>query len=140
MLGIYPISTYSPDGNTMADQYFRFGGPLLLFHDLLPAHLNPFPRPEGVRGVRLWDIKTAQELAAFDNYLNAQFSPDGKYLATLHDNNEIHLWELPLCKPFWPILIWAVSIWAVAAGAIWLLLKLRRRAAAQGASLIEEHP
>jgi WD40 repeat protein len=136
----YPKCSFSPDGKTIAIRGLYFNGYLPLFHDWLPAQLNPFPRRLGAWGIRLWDVETAQELAAFDTGNEAQFSPDGKYLATLHENNEIHLWALPLRKPLWSVLQWAVLIWAVPAGFLWLIAKLRRRSAARGASLIEEHP
>ncbi len=52
----------------------------------------------GLEGVKLWDTGTRQELLTLsgDGRLwSVQFSPDGRYLMAINDDNLVHLWSAP---------------------------------------------
>ena len=98
---------------------------------LVPIQYDPYPSdyPFLMRAgaLRLWDVESAQELAAFEDCKEAKFSPDNKTLATLHFDHTIHFWSLPIRKPLGRILMAAALIWLFPAAILCLGVILIRK-------------
>ena len=61
-----------------------------LFYHVLPPRYNPFPGTNQGPITRIWDVVSRTQLAAFPRCVVA-FSPDGKVLAALCDDQVIDL-------------------------------------------------
>jgi hypothetical protein len=72
--------------------------------------------------VRLWDTRTGRQQAAFFECRQALFSPDGKTLATMHDNSIMKFWDVPLRKPLGTVLACTSISW-LAAVLVWRLIR-----------------
>jgi WD40 repeat protein len=77
--------------------------------------------------VRLWDTETGKQTAAFFQCRRAFFSPDGKTLASLHENGVLKLWALPLQRPMVVSLALTVICWLPAILIFWCVRGLSRR-------------
>lgn len=94
----------------------------------VPQRLDPFwSSPIGEPVVRLWEVESAQELLAFEECVKGAFSSDGKTLATLHFDNTIRLWNLPIRKPLGRILGQAFGVWLLFVAVIWVATVVVRR-------------
>ena len=58
---------------------------------MIPPPYNPFSRTEQGRIARVWDVASRTQLAEFPR-CSLRFSPDGKVLAALRDDQVIDLW------------------------------------------------
>jgi WD40 repeat protein len=67
----------------------------------------------GVAVARLYDAGKAAEVEAFDRCSQACFSPDGRLIATVHDDGAIRIWDIPARKSVELPLVIALVIWLV---------------------------
>jgi hypothetical protein len=65
----------------------------------------------------------------FSKCTEAVFSPDGKTVATLHKDNTLRLWQMPLRKPAGLILGISANLWLLVllAGMVLGRMRLKRR-------------
>ncbi len=86
----------------------------------LPDKFNPFPDSPGGPIVRVWQTADGRQLRAFPQCTDAEFSPDGKVLATLRDGKAIDLWKLPFRVSPGRVVGWSVVIWLIAVPICWV--------------------
>ena len=110
----YPSLIFSPDARLLAvSGLFHIYGQTLPLIDWMPSWIVGLIYPSLGDGsvVRLWETDTGKQHTAFSGCRQAFFSPDGKFLATLHTNGIVRLWALPLHKQPANSLAWATVIW-----------------------------
>jgi WD40 repeat protein len=77
---------------------------------------------------RLWDVSKSQDVAVFvDDRDQPLFSPDGRTIATRHQDGSVKLWDLPIHKPRAKQLGWSFGLWFVAMGVVCLVRRMLRR-------------
>jgi WD40 repeat protein len=102
---------FGPDGKTVVITGLgrnRKVGPII---DWLSQRGLPLPSDDYLRVARLWDVERRQELACFPDCRQALYSPDGRTLATAHEDGTIRLWDLPPRKPILSILAASLVLW-----------------------------
>ncbi len=102
--------------------------------DFLGQYIPAF-RPTFPRVVRLWDVETGQQIAAFTDCWHALYAPDGKTVATAHEDGTIRIWDVPPRKPVLALFGVSLVLWLAPLVGVQLLGRLlrrfRRRRAAQ---------
>jgi len=119
----YAGATYSPDSRYLLVTGLSRQGKDLLSSGWLPGWVRRASAEGAV--ARLWRLDDAEEVAAFTRFRQAEFSPDGKTLATLHNDNRIRIWDVPPRKPLvLPLVVsavmWLAILLAVRFGRAWL--------------------
>jgi WD40 repeat protein len=95
--------------------------------DPLTAALSPYVpgiKSDGyVEMVRLWDVDGVKQIAHFEAR-RALLSPDGKSLATTHENGTIKVWDVPPRKPVFTTVAGSLVLWLSVIVAIQLWSRL----------------
>jgi WD40 repeat protein len=86
--------------------------------------LDPDPR-EPI--VRIWDVEAVREVLALEQCNEIRFSPDGKMAATLHEDNTVKLWKLPVTQSIGKLVGATLLVWLLTGSALWLGIGLVRR-------------
>ena len=73
---------------------------------------NPFWL--GTPVVRLYDVGTATEVTAFEGCSQALFSPDGRFIATLHEDGFIRIWDPVPSNSVARVLAFSLGLWFAA--------------------------
>jgi WD40 repeat protein len=105
--------TLSPSSKTVAIGKLWQKRKASLLDNWLPHQINLFhsnPFGDGPF-VRLWDIEAHENVLTVEDAKESLFSPDGTTLATLHYDNTMKLWSLPVRKPLGRILGVAIAVW-----------------------------
>jgi WD40 repeat protein len=92
----YPSLSFSPNGRLLVVSGLFRTGQTLPFTDWVPRWIRSFVYSADDSVVRLWETDTGKQHAAFSGCRQVFFSPDGKTLATLHENGVLKLWAIPL--------------------------------------------
>jgi WD40 repeat protein len=105
-----------PDGKTVVITGLgrnRTAHPLtpLLYKLGLADRFDDYTGKNYVRVARLWDVEQRKEMACFPDCQQALYSPDGKTLATAHEDGAIRLWDLPPRKPILSIVAASLVLW-----------------------------
>jgi WD40 repeat protein len=85
------------------------------------------PQADFVVVARLWNVEQCKELACFENCNQVLYSPDGKILATVHDDGTVRLWDVPPRKPVLAILGVSLVLWFGLAVGVQLWIRVLRR-------------
>jgi WD40 repeat protein len=101
---------FAPDSRTMVVTGFHHRGTPSLLDKWVPAQFDVLRGKMGGSVARLWAVESGRELAAFPGCPSAQFSPDGRLLATRHED-DIRIWKPPPRKPLAPSLVGASLFW-----------------------------
>jgi WD40 repeat protein len=122
-----PSITFSPDSRLLAiaDLWRHTRAPPL--NSWIPGWIRDLVYPAHDRVVRLWETETGKQTAAFFQCRRAFYSPDGKTLATLHENGVLKLWALPLRRPLVISLALSVVSWPPPILVLHCVLGLSRR-------------
>jgi WD40 repeat protein len=122
-----PSVVFSPDSRLLAvgDLWRHTRAPPL--NSWIPGWIRGLVYPAHDPAVRLWETETGKQSAAFFQCRRAFFSPDGKTLATLHENGVLKLWALPLRRPVVTSLALAFACWLPPILIFWCVVGLRRR-------------
>jgi WD40 repeat protein len=117
-----PTFTFSPDSKTVAMTHYLMheytGSPV----DEWRAGRFTFAGAKIDRPVaRVWDVETGQELLEIPDCKRVLYSQDGQRLATVGDNGEISVWDLPPQRPWGTIVLAATGLWALSLFALWLI-------------------
>ena len=89
-------TAFAPDSRTVAGQVWGEEQPPLLYRWLRPAQtLSP------VRGTKVWDIATTQEVALLRDTVCFAYLPDGQHIAVGHNDGRIALWDIPPRRSGW---------------------------------------
>ncbi len=117
-------SVFAPDNKTIVLRAIirtRQPNPVLVVLNKLLG--STAPPTQAVECARLWDLETCTELACFDDCIQTLYSPDGKTLATAHDDGKVRLWDVPPRKPVLAILLMSLVLWLSGILAIRLLVR-----------------
>jgi hypothetical protein len=127
LFGGYPPLWFSPNGNTVAlvtwDEFQS--GPFLRW---LSEYIPQFTTEGRIWVIRICEVESGKELAAYRNGQQALFTPDGQSMAVMYTGGRVAIWDAPP-QQSWPRLLgWAGLCWAVAVLLFWGLRRtwLRR--------------
>jgi WD40 repeat protein len=112
----YPTVEFSPDSRLVAVaslSNYKEQTPIL---EWFSKNIYRLPTDSGGRIVRVWNVKTGQEHASFRECWRANFSPDGKTIATLRHDGRVELWEVPVRGPVWMVIGLSLLTWLASAG------------------------
>jgi WD40 repeat protein len=109
----------SPDGRWLAA-----GGPILHDYGGWRRWLPEWARPKHASAFDVFDLDWGWYVGHFPGVSAAKFSPDGRTLALIAEDETVQLWDFPFRTP------WAIITTGglVAAAIVYLLLALGRRA------------
>ena len=107
----WDLYQFTPDSKFVlvtGQTVFRTGNPAV---DFIESYLPACLQRRRWRVVRLWDVETAEQIAAFGGCTQALYLAEAKLLVTVHEDGPTKIWDMPPRKPIAAILGVSLILW-----------------------------